>query len=118
MSNEVEKPLHVRVAEALGQSLHYDPKWPAGRDHGWHGDLRSDSYEVIPEYHVDWEATGPLIEEYGISIKSVGHDLSWIATVAMTAKPRTARDFFRAKGDTPLEAVCHLLLAMKAAGRL
>lgn len=117
-----EKPLHVRVAEALGCS------WPKHYIDGdaWHcrcgcyehaGGDDSDSSEIF-RYDTDWSATGPLIEKYSISVtrtwKAMLEDIpgdNWIACI------KDANRGF-ADGPTPLVAVCNLLLKLHAAGKL
>lgn len=75
-----EKPLHVRVAEALG--------WTEARCMGsrlsWEGQppregpgpwlLMENLPQPIPHYDTDWSATGPLIELYEISTVRCGVD--------------------------------------------
>ena len=87
-----EKPLHVRVAEALGLVVKDESRWCSGQcialvtiggdlptvregrhhherwlyeRHDWEGD--SEWYPV-PRYDEDWSVTGPLIEKYGIDL--------------------------------------------------
>ena len=88
-----EKPLHVMVAEALGTVNSQEvPPW----------------HFITPRYDTDWSATGPLIEKYGISLKR--EPGGWDARV----------DYSLASDQNPtaLVAVCHLILALHAAGKL
>jgi hypothetical protein len=118
-----EKPLHVQVAEALG--------WEHLRDDGgWRGDGPNwrDGGGVIgmvPRYDTDWAATGPLIEKHRlivgpgwrkISDSLFGPPTQWVAKTATPNDPE--QDYLDAIADTPLEAVCRLILDLKAAGKL
>lgn len=116
---EQEKPLHVRVAEALGckpdckvygrheiWSCTCQPRPVHDRD-----GMDGAPYEgrEIEAYDTDWSATGPLVEEYGISLEKDGN--AWIAG---------SEDDWTFSDDcyTPLLAICHLILALKEAGKL
>jgi len=99
-----EKPLHVHGAEALG--------WT---------DLDKDGYyrTDAPHYDIDWNATGPLIEKYGITLGPAPRSEEdappwWRAT------PRSAlcAGYTTQLGPTPLEAVCRLILELHKAGKL
>lgn len=113
------KPLHVRVAEALGWTqigpgntmnmgdpgIGYPPTTPiVGHK------------EPIPRYDTDWSATGPLIERMFIRVfpSDAGMDahseLGWRAAHGGWASGMW--------GKTPLIAVCNLILALHAAGKL
>jgi hypothetical protein len=115
-----DKPLHVRVAEALGWEQcgtnwdegNYQIKeaWPPG----WTDD---DVPRKVPRYDTDWSATGPLIEKYGIWLqkyKEAGF-FDWRAEAGDTYM---RADGSPITGGTPLEAVCHLILALKETGAL
>ena len=121
---EQDRPLHVRVAEALGckteTCLHdYGPHWRCGCD-PW-GEAHGNPYsqrcagEVL-NYDTDWAATGPLIEKYGIRLEPARTTPYWLAS---TWKED---DFQRGtSGSTPLLAICNLILAihdLKEAGKL
>jgi hypothetical protein len=117
-----EKPLHVQVAEALG--------WEHLRDDGgWRGDGPNwrDGGGVIgmvPRYDTDWAATGPLIEKYRLFVGRYAdwsHDGRWYAMQTVAGYPESMPgkdERLERTGTTPLEAVCHLILALKAAGKL
>ena len=123
-----EKPLHVRVAEALGwtdcQSSWIGDAPPrrsawVGRGHPWY------ALEELRYYDTDWSATGPLIERYEITIDAelapAWRAESWFH--APTGYPEDEEYGGRwqcreAQGDTPLIAVCNLILALKEAGKL
>jgi hypothetical protein len=111
-----ERPLHVRVAEAL------HPTWEIeaftggmvflrGRIWAEEGDWYAYDYSyeadmgpfLVPEYDTDWSATGPLLEKYKITSQP---NYAWID------------GFDSVYGDTRLEAACHLILALHAAGKL
>lgn len=107
---ELEKPLHVQVAEALG--------WIGVAQVGsaeWAGFL-GEIPGRVSRYDTDWSVTGPLIEKYGISLQP---------EYFMTDPPKLTG--YRAiqaltgtvgYGVTALEAVCNLILALAAAGKL
>jgi len=124
-----EKPLHVRVVEALGWTRAHYPG-----DHGFGvpgppcGDILIADMErlrwrgrepgemligadctLIPRYDTDWSSTGPLIERYGLSV--FRQDGIWFAMF----DPKGAR--WCGEGPTPLLAVCNLILAFHAAGK-
>ena len=116
---DAQKPLHVRVAEALGwwriepgisskNRMRPDPCgcWMGvriGEDgHGWS--------EHLPHYDTDWAATGPLIEEYAVELLAVDGKY-WRAFLDLNFGPV-------GKGSTPLSAVCNLILVLAEAGKL
>jgi hypothetical protein len=128
-----EKPLHVLVAEALGCS----PVWGHGwlserpgeetwlcrceeRDHGW--DSQAQGCGVILRYDTDWSATGPLVERYTIHLAkwnaATGGRAWWYAAVWGPGEFGDERKVESTGQETPLLAVCALLLALKAAGKL
>lgn len=111
-----EKPLHVRVAEALGWTdctptaeVEADD-WEGVRPNpcGACGDT---DWRPIPLYDTDWSATGPLIQRFKIGLECTpgGH---W------EADTYEYLGVLGRSGDTPLIAACNLLLALHAAGRL
>lgn len=125
-----ERPLHVRVAEALGTYHVLGPASWAPRLDGRlvrhctiHGptcgeyDFTTDytGRELAPRYDTDWSATGPLIEKYLIDVvhgdfASLGPpDRKWGARATWVGW---------ATANAPLIAVCHLLLALSAARKL
>lgn len=123
-----DRPLHVRVAEALGWTdLHAGiyfseafgsggtgdwtgtaPGPPKPFDNGWvKGEVVS---EAVPRYDTDWSATGPLIERYFIGLKY--QERKWWA--GRKGHPHSVWY----SSETPLFAACHLILALSAAGKL
>lgn len=139
-----EKPLHVRVAEALGCVPVGPPKYrwdswccvcKVRKDEHWgphtahvihsecchsHSGLNCDN--DLARYDTDWSATGPLIERYGIGlIKSYEpskSSLRWHACTETGESCSYGSCGPAALGETPLLAVCNLILALKAAGKL
>lgn len=122
-----EKPLHVRVAEALGcrlrQTLGAERRlWHCGcegQEHYDHGFAVAEDGEVLTlgpgrdtvrRYDTDWSATGPLIERFKIDVRWGGQNLRWWAS--------ENAGLATVSGETPLEAVCALLLEIAAAGKL
>jgi hypothetical protein len=130
-----EKPLHVRVAEALGCEPRLTGDWwhctcapdPIHDDEGIDGAPHEGG--ILLAYDIDWAATGPLIERYGITVGR--HDLHglWYAHrppwERIAAKP-TPTSYLVASVDnvgqslsrSPLGAVCHQILVLDAVGKL
>lgn len=127
----MEKPLHVRVAEALGwrECMPFSV-YEVVDPETWTGDSpvpdpKSISGYVggfVPRYDTDWSATGPLIEKQAIDLVlawpgDFGQDgFRWIATRG--ADQRGQSEGITAEGATPLLAVCNLILALHEAGKL
>ena len=122
-----DKPLHVRVAEALGwdtsPDLHHRDEASEGCSActrcgavmGWNEPLPA---LCVPRYDTDWSATGPLIERFGLSVRLSANPYrpsepwtAWAGASDMGESPV-------AHGATPLLALCHLVLALHAAGKL
>jgi hypothetical protein len=117
-----EKPLHVRVAEALGWTVFYEVPVGAtpgyfrhlGKPPAWH--MEGDRTDVlVPFLDTSWHDTGPLIERFHIHLSHGGRASAkpWGAWSAGQPNPT-----WWARGDSPLEAVCHLILALAEAGKL
>lgn len=114
-----DKPLHVQVAEALGCSVMevagvwYDEAEVDAAE------ARHDSFSArpIPHYDTDWSATGPLIEKYKITLEHYEEPgfFNWRASTADVDCNKWDAPI---TGETPLLAVCHLILALKEAGKL
>lgn len=128
--SEPEKPLHVRVAEALGETVLFD-KDDIGEMDYWYTEREDRKgrprHEAVPRYDTSWDATGPLMEKYGISLTEPGEhggaETNWLASkrvgwVAIGSSPHAYPDVIEAEGGTILLAVCNLLLALKEAGKL
>lgn len=137
-----EKPLHVRVAEALGwqtTQLRRKPVCPTCRvqtewftDGHWMGwpPRSEEPYEDVPAFDTDWAATGPLIDTYEISVREDGPgspvDRNWEASADYYGPPVDASDAAYGgrwataseRAHTPLVAICNLILALGAAGAL
>lgn len=97
-----DKPLHVRVFEALGGRSDWSPEvWP-----------------LLPRYDTDWSATGPLIEKYEIAIARRQAGAAWWAARWARTDIRDAIPPNHYAGSTPLLAVCHMILALHEAGKL
>jgi hypothetical protein len=135
----VEKPLHVKVAEALGckpvLSARYSQGYgrdiwlcdclPDGKDHV---DYEGHIPGLLAAYDTDWSATGPLIEQMRISIERpedrcdnpAKHTcLKWNAfSPEYDRAPAEERERYNTAADAPLIAVCHLILALHEAGKL
>lgn len=123
------KPLHVRVAEAIGVVVKHHqvrPACAAGcgcREIGewwevlrWSEDADPDwDHDEVPRYDTDWKATGPLIERYQITLQySIDHWRAWPwmdsdSGCLLCPWQRDAK---------PLTAVCKLILALAKAGKL
>jgi hypothetical protein len=98
-------PLHVRVAAAVGWR-DLEARCGCRRDRPrcvpiWYGRPPQANGEMcrVPRFDVDWGAAGPLIEEWGITVRSAGR--AWMAG--------SAQDVHR--GPTPLAVVCAAVLA-------
>jgi hypothetical protein len=118
-----EKPLHVRVAEALGCKPVTDADDPGGlrgwacvcgsadKPHPWGKGPHSDTSpsHTLARYDTDWSATGPLIERLGITVNRHHRRADWSAHAG--EGPET-------DGSTALVAVCNLILSLAAAGKL
>ena len=96
------KPLHVQVAEALGGCVEYHAE-----EWWWHSKPITKPWPKvpIPQFDTDWSATGPLIERYRIDLEN---GPGWSAYACGITKD----------ADTPLLAVCHLIIALGKAGKL
>lgn len=140
-----EKPLHVRVAEVFGWThIHYR-LGPCEWEHRCGDILLADPERMrwkgrspdnpivgpqancdnVPRYDTDWSATGPLIEKHGIAFDHVwpgdlGNDgFLWIAYRSGDMRSQDPLDTdLQGDGATHLLAACHLLLALKEAGKL
>jgi hypothetical protein len=114
---EPEKPLHVRVAEALGFGgiVCLEGAWtmhcPCEQPH-------CDNILDVPRYDTDWSATGPLIEKYHIhlgeerTLSTAGDVVArgqWFAGVWESDEEK---DYLMGYGATPLIAVCNLLVKL------
>lgn len=131
-----EKPLHVRVAEALGWAdcLPFEAWGEVDPDH-WCGEAPEprevtpgffSHHDDIPHFDTDWSATGPLIERLSILLayaEGVGSFTSrWVAATGFGGG--YGEHYIDDKldqigeGETPLIAVCNLILALHAAGKL
>lgn len=118
-----EKPLHVRVALALGWRLAVHPCLKYG-DWWWEPGQEdaATSDDALPRYDTDWSATGPLIERFKVCLDAPArlcdapdkHDcLKWKA-----GENSANDDALELTGDTPLLATCNLILALSEAGKL
>jgi hypothetical protein len=128
----MEKPLHVRVAEALGWT-ECEPfeAWGVVDTENWRGespvpDPKSLSGFVggfVPRYDTDWSATGPLIERLGITLERSGDKwIAWgedyICTNSGEHEGTSSWDGEECWFPSPLVAVCKLILALHEAGKL
>lgn len=116
-----DKPLHVRVAEALGQHVDLS-KFPPGC---------FDSYGDVPRYDTDWAATGPLIDKYGIDLLfySTENGSGWWEA----SRYGIASEYYKGERiwsdadimaelhkryESAQEAVCRLILVLAELGKL
>ena len=126
-------PLNGRVARALGcrpeaaTALSVYGKdselvdWFCTCDNQEHGDGAS-----LYDYTLDWAATGPLIEEYGFAIAPAGAGRWVVVNDQVIVIPADNEGCYGADtyfddyafGATPCEAVCNLIVALAAAGKL
>jgi hypothetical protein len=114
-----DRPLHVRVAEALGwRDCAEKTTFGAFEmiENGlWVG--RGHALERIPRYDLDWSATGPLIERFKLNLYPWS-DGSWVADSDFSAATAVLSVDMEGSGATPLIAVCNLILALAAADKL
>lgn len=126
-----EKPLNVRVAEKLGARLRQTEafeficdEWgdylEAGE--GWWVEQRPHgSWFRVPDFTTDWSATGPLLERLKIHVWPWDADTGWGASSRLG--PMVENEFhwtddrwrqgpLEAYGETPLLAICNLVLAL------
>jgi hypothetical protein len=118
-----EKPLHVQVAEALGWTdiSDYDPifgnrglppkhlRTPWGYVDLLSGKpIRDMDICNVPRYDTDWSAGGPLFDKYVLFAHH--HPSGW--TVVAHDPSFAAQD-----PAGLLSATCHLILALKQAGK-
>lgn len=128
-----EKPLQVRVVEALGHKVrrlgpctsciqmptdggelpshverpHYH--WEMWQEFEW--EAPDGIWVAVPNYPEAWSATGPLIEKHEIYLNpdSAAPELWWAGC---------DRTGLKAHGDAPLIAVCNLILRLAEGGKL
>lgn len=122
-----ERPLHVRVAEALGWTDAHLSGWIFDRGEGIQEDRREwcgfspwqaqkehrGQSQKIPRYDTSWEATGPLVEKYKITL---GYELGFSEGEQWLAEENDGNCY--GIDPSPLLAVCILLLKMAEAGKL
>lgn len=123
---EQDKPLHVRVAEALGWTeCDHSARSEPWEFHDEEPRIRvglgippgESERQELPRYDTDWSATGPLIERYQIELEWKGKPPEWIASYGWQVG-RLPPHVLEGRGLTPLFAVCQLILALHAAGKL
>lgn len=122
----MDKPLHVRVAEALGCTSKplSNGEWfcecASRRDVDECPATGYGTGGTIPRYDTSWEATGPLIERTGIAVMPwslhPSPERRWHACLE-GGEACESRHAPIAYGETPLIAVCNLILAIAAAGK-
>jgi hypothetical protein len=135
-----DKPLHVRVAEALGlpdvgryrrrsmETLEWercDDDQSADWYYHWLPDT-SEPRRSVPHYDTDWSATGPLIDEWELDILHTGLPGPGCVSISGLAHCPTGRPgdepyggawlTIEAGGPTTPIAVCHWLLAAHEKG--
>lgn len=118
----MDKPIHVQVAEALGCNSAFRKAYRGDKEEQWcceDGDHRDptlcepwlDSPDVA-RFDLDWCATGPLVERHKIALEwhplwappgwcAVSEDGGWIGSA-----------------DSPLLAICRLIIELGKAGKL
>jgi hypothetical protein len=106
--SEPEKPLHVRVADVLGWSELSQYGFNLSKSRDWDGiPPGRPSWDrcFIPDYDLNWNATGPLIERFGIGVWK-----DWPTSIdpwTAHADKGDAKEY----GATALLAVCNLIVA-------
>lgn len=123
-----EKPLHVRVAEALGCNVEKAIWYVCGCVPDHVSGIAPHSVGTVSNrwlalYDTDWAATGPRIEQFGLLVQKRQHPRvdyqgrPWYASDGVFKYGEYAPRLY-AYGETPLIAVCHVIIAMHAAGKL
>lgn len=114
-----EKPLNVRVAEALGWTeIQYAHSVGAyGRRPDRSGGLDGHGIEAVPCYDTDWSASGPLIDKYKLELWTNHQYGNWSASVGIES-PGWDSAMIAATGETALKAACVCILEMSKAGKL
>ena len=118
---DLEKPLHVRVAEALEPIDSWEVQEKGGKGKRWvlspkaGGPGGSGVGGYVPAYDTDWSATGPLIEKYGFWLRRLD---KYGAAQAWDAFRNDDLKWPQCAGPTPLIAICNLILALAEAGEL
>lgn len=107
-----ERPLKAQVAEAIGWTeIQQD-----GEPKEWFGrPPEGGLLRRIPDFPLSWCVTGPLIERYRLSPQPFGGDSGslWTAWANETAFGGEC-----AYGQTPLIAICNLILLLSEKGKL
>lgn len=126
----MSEPLKVSVARALGCTPEAMNHGSDGHGYNWmcrcgsrpaaHGGM--DSYSPsshLRDYEHDWAATGPLVDKYGLRVGRVtysGGEKDGEPTGGWSAGRETYESGER--GPTALIALCNLIVALDAKGRL
>jgi hypothetical protein len=128
-----DKPLHVRVAEALGCKPQTEGTWRIDPDvKSWACPGGVGCYLMAGQpighhllrYDTNWRATGPLIERLSVMLApGATDDGQWMAVTGFGGHhgPGWVDSVIgdeKGYGPTPLVAVCHLILALHAEGKL
>lgn len=123
-----EKPFHVKVAEALGCKPRYCPTMDI-KDSDWCCNCPGYPHEAghdrdsceLARYDTDWFAVGPVFEtlgtvghNMGLQCENGGHWLAWKCDLGK-ADPLES---YQGRGATATVAICNLILALRAAGKL
>ncbi len=114
--SEPAKPLHVRVAEALGWKGLHPTSYEGDTRVFWWGSPPGTAIQFAEgcwRYDTSWTATGPLIEKYKLDI--VWDDDSWRAYWDGGDDGDMGIGVYAA---TPLVALCNLILELGEAGKL
>lgn len=119
----MSEPLHVQVARALGWT-EAAPILAGEIVLGWAGiPPGSHSFDHIPPFDTSWEVTGPLLERYTIELHywfPESGPRQWCASLDGHYSVTGIVDYEgeAGYGATPLLAICNLILALSAAGKL
>lgn len=141
-----EKPLHVRVAEALGCKLELAPsqrwgqpagemewfcrcpkpktaltgsvEWKTGQQPKNPRHIGYMTYGEVARYDLSWYATGPYVEKYRLWVQPCEHPHGSFDGPHWTAYVVRGAQSWEGEGKTALIAICHCLIELAAAGKI
>ena len=110
-----EKPIHVRVAEALGMEEVKLGGVPGLPSTVFFDALTQYVEGQCPRFDLDWGVTGPLVERFKITLREI---YGWYAYSEFDIICGEVEWDERVEGPTPLLAICELILLLGKRGKL